>query len=148
MFQVITLDHDKYERELNNIPKSHSKSIQARDNMKLRPVNAETPMGDRKARLPKLYGALEENAGMLLVAVVAVGPTRTLNLLCDRCVSSKSAVQTPVCVNFRLTSACNRQLSLKKMIKALDLHRCTLISFAAVGTLHSAFNHMPAKCVT
>ena len=72
--QVITLDHDKYERELNNIPKSHSKSIQARDNMKLRPVRSEAPKSDLKARLPKLYRALEEDAGMLLFALVTAGP--------------------------------------------------------------------------
>ena len=69
--QVITLDHDKYERELNNIPKSHSKSIQARDNMKLRPVTSEAPKSDMKARLPKLYRALEEDGGMLLFMPVA-----------------------------------------------------------------------------
>ena len=68
--QVITLDHDKYERELNNIPKSHSKSIQARDNMKLRPVRSEAPKSDLKARLPKLYRALEEDGGMLLFILV------------------------------------------------------------------------------
>lgn len=70
-FQVITLDHTKYERELNNIPKSHSKSIQARDNMKLRPVMSEAPKSDLKARIPKLYRALEEDTGMLLFAPVA-----------------------------------------------------------------------------
>lgn len=75
--QVITLDHAKYERELNNIPKSHSKSIQARDNMKLRPVMSELPKSDLKARLPKLYRALEEDAGVLLFALVAVRPAVT-----------------------------------------------------------------------
>lgn len=70
--QVITLDHDKYERELNNIPKSHSKSIQARDNMKLRPVGSDVPKGNLKARLPKLYRPLvEEDAGALLSCLCA-----------------------------------------------------------------------------
>ena len=67
--QVITLDYDKYERELNNIPKSHSKSIQARDNMKLRPVRSEAPKSDLKARLPKLYRALAEDTGVTLILV-------------------------------------------------------------------------------
>lgn len=57
---VITLDHDKYERELNNIPKSHNKSIQAKDNKKLLPVRSEAPKSDLKARLPKVHTALEE----------------------------------------------------------------------------------------
>ena len=65
-WQVITLDHDKYERELNNIPQSHSKSIQARDNMKLRPVKTEVTESDLKARLPKLYRALEDNPGKIV----------------------------------------------------------------------------------
>lgn len=70
--QVITLDHDKYERELNNIPKSHSKSIQARDNMKLRPVRSDAPKSNLKARLPKLYRPLvEEDAGAPLSCLCA-----------------------------------------------------------------------------
>ena len=78
--QVITLDHDKYERELNNIPKSHSKSIQARDNMKLRPVSSEAPKSDLKARLPKLYRALEEDGGMLLFILVIRNRTQSYYL--------------------------------------------------------------------
>ena len=64
--QVITLDHDKYERELNNMPESHNKSIQARDNMKLQPVKTEGHPSDLKARLPKLYRALGEDPGTAL----------------------------------------------------------------------------------
>ena len=54
LVQVITLDHDKYERELTNIAQGHSKSVQARDNMKLRAVGgAGTATSDLAARLPK-----------------------------------------------------------------------------------------------
>ena len=64
---MITLDHDKYEPELNNMPESHNKSIQARDNMKLQPVKTEDHPSDLKARLPKLYRALGEDPGIARV---------------------------------------------------------------------------------
>ncbi|DBA81851.1 TPA: hypothetical protein ACH3X1_007570 [Trebouxia sp. C0004] len=58
---VITLDHEKYERELNNIAQGHSKSVQARDNMKLRAMGtADAAKSDLSARLPKVYEALGE----------------------------------------------------------------------------------------
>jgi len=62
--QVITLDHEKYERELNNIAQGHSKSVQARDNTKLRAMGtADAAKSDLSARLPKVYEAFEEETG-------------------------------------------------------------------------------------
>ena len=64
--QVITLDHEKYERELNSIAQGHSKSVQARDNMKLRAMRtADAAKCDLSARLPKVYEALGEDTGAL-----------------------------------------------------------------------------------
>ncbi|KAL0051116.1 hypothetical protein WJX82_002309 [Trebouxia sp. C0006] len=58
---VITLDHEKYECELNNIAQGHSKSVQARDNMKLRAMGtADAAKCDLSTRLPKVYEALGE----------------------------------------------------------------------------------------
>lgn len=114
--QVITLDHDKYERELNNIPKSHSKSIQARDNMKLRPVRSEAPKSDLKARLPKLYRALDEDGGMLLFILVARRRTqsyclhgmRVISVYCTfpvPCFSATTCLSTCSCAQRQLGSA-------------------------------------------
>ncbi len=65
--QVITLDHEKYERELNNIAQGHSKSVQARDNMKLRAMGtADAAKCDLSTRLPKVYEALGEETGALM----------------------------------------------------------------------------------
>lgn len=58
---MVTLDHDRYERELNNIAESHSKSIQARDNVKLKAVGVGG--GDLHARVPKIYQAIDESIG-------------------------------------------------------------------------------------
>ena len=62
--QVITLDHDKYMHELENIAQCHNKSLQARDKLKLRAVAAAgTAAFDLTARVPKTYEALGEQAG-------------------------------------------------------------------------------------
>ena len=57
--QVVTLDHDRYEHELNSIAESHSKSIKARDNVKLKAVG--TGGGDLHARVPKIYQAIDQS---------------------------------------------------------------------------------------
>ena len=75
--QVITLDHEKYERELNNIAQGHSKSVQARDNMKLRAMGtADAAKCDLSARLPKVYEALGEETGALKTSFFCI-PTLT-----------------------------------------------------------------------
>ena len=62
--QVITLDHDKYMHELENIAQCHNKSLQARDKLKLRAVAvAGAAASDLTARVPKMYEALGEEAG-------------------------------------------------------------------------------------
>ncbi len=62
--QVITLDHDKYMHELENIAQCHNKSLQARDKLKLRAVAvAGAAACDLTARVPKMYEALGEQAG-------------------------------------------------------------------------------------
>lgn len=55
----MTRDHDRYEHELNNIAESHSKSIQAKDNVKLKAVGAGG--GDLHARVPKTYQAIDQS---------------------------------------------------------------------------------------
>ncbi len=62
--QVITLDHEKYERELSNIEQGHIKSVAARDNMKLRVLGGDAAKSDLQTRLPKLYEALGNESGM------------------------------------------------------------------------------------
>ncbi len=80
--QVITLDHEKYERELNNIAQGHSKSVQARDNMKLRVMGtADAAKCDLSARLPKVYEALGEETGALKTTWVLCIPTLTYTLV-------------------------------------------------------------------
>lgn len=56
---MITLDHDRYERELNSIAESHHKSVQARDNVKLRTVDVGGG-GGLHARIPKIYQPLDQ----------------------------------------------------------------------------------------
>ncbi len=76
--QVITLDHEKYERELNNIAQGHSKSVQARDNMKLRAMGtADAAKCDLSARLPKVYEALGEETGALTTTWILGTPILT-----------------------------------------------------------------------
>ena len=75
--QVITLDHEKYECELNNIAQGHSKSVQARDNMKLRAMGtANAAKCDLSTRLPKVYEALGEETGALKTTCFCI-PTLT-----------------------------------------------------------------------
>jgi hypothetical protein len=67
MLQVITLDHDKYMHELENIAQCHNKSLQARDKLKLRAVTvAGALVSHLTARVPKMYEALGEQAGIPL----------------------------------------------------------------------------------
>ncbi|KAL0040884.1 hypothetical protein WJX79_008605 [Trebouxia sp. C0005] len=58
---VITLDHDKYMHELENIAQCHNKSLQARDKLRLRAVTvAGAAASNLTARVPKMYEALGE----------------------------------------------------------------------------------------
>lgn len=62
--QVITLDHDKYMHELENIAQCHNKSLQARDKLRLRAVTvAGAAASNLTARVPKMYEALGEQTG-------------------------------------------------------------------------------------
>ena len=62
---MITLNHDKYERELDNIAASHVKSVQAKTSLHLQPILMQADASDLKARKPKLYQNLDQAAGML-----------------------------------------------------------------------------------
>ena len=58
--QVVTLDHDRYERELTNIAANYGKSIKAKDNVKLELVGSGG--GDLHTRVPKMYKAIDQSS--------------------------------------------------------------------------------------